>query len=121
MPRCCCHTETPVQSTGAQRVFTTATFRQRAAAQSAVGIFLRVIRNRPRERLRWRSMILLYQLHWSHYVEKVRWALDFKGVEWQAVEVNPFSKREMRHLRCKTKLDDGRNEYTVPTIHDQAT
>ena len=66
-------------------------------------------------------MILLYQLHWSHYVEKVRWALDFKGVEWQAVEVNPFSKREMRHLRCKTQLDNGRKEYTVPTIHDQAT
>jgi hypothetical protein len=76
----------------------------------------RVIRNRPRKRLRWRSMILLYQLHWSHYVEKVRWALDFKGVEWQAVEVNPFNKREMRQLRCKTKLDNGRNEYTVPTI-----
>jgi glutathione S-transferase len=66
-------------------------------------------------------MILLYQLHWSHYVEKVRWALDFKGVEWQAVEVNPFSKREMRHLRCKTNLGNGRREYTVPTIHDQAT
>jgi len=66
-------------------------------------------------------MILLYQLPWSHYVEKVRWALDFKGVGWQAVEVNPFSKREMRHLRCKTKLDNGRQEYTVPTIHDQAT
>ena len=66
-------------------------------------------------------MILLYQLHWSHYVEKVRWALDFKGVEWQGVDVDPFSKREMRHLRCKTQLDNGGREYTVPTIHDQAT
>lgn len=66
-------------------------------------------------------MILLYQLHWSHYVEKVRWALDFKGVDWQGVDVDPFSKREMRHLRCKTKLDNGRKEYTVPTIHDQRT
>src|SRR4051812_9199069 len=66
-------------------------------------------------------MILLYQLHWSHYVEKVRWALDFKGIEWQAVDVDPFSKREMRHLQCKTKLDTGRQEYTVPTIHDQTT
>lgn len=59
------------------------------------------------------AMITLYQLHWSHYVEKVRWALDFKGVEWEAVEVDPFSKREMRHLQCRTTL--------VPTIHDRAT
>jgi len=58
-------------------------------------------------------MITLYQLHWSHYVEKVRWALDFKGVEWQAVDVDPFSKREMRHLECQATL--------VPTIHDQTT
>lgn len=58
-------------------------------------------------------MITLYQLHWSHYVEKVRWALDFKGVEWRAVDVDPFSKREMRNLPCRSTL--------VPTIHDQAT
>jgi glutathione S-transferase len=59
------------------------------------------------------GMISLYQLHWSHYVEKVRWALDFKGVEWEAVEVDPFSKREMRHLQCRTTL--------VPAIHDRTT
>lgn len=58
-------------------------------------------------------MITLYQLHWSHYVEKVRWALDFKGVEWQAVEVDPFTKKELRQLDCPSKL--------VPTIHDLAT
>jgi len=94
---------------------------QQAAAQFHVGIFLRILRNTPRERLRCRSMILLYQLHWSHYVEKVRWALDFKGVQWQAVDVDPFSKREMRHLQCKTKLENGVKVCTVPTIHDQAT
>jgi glutathione S-transferase len=66
-------------------------------------------------------MILLYQLHWSHYVEKVRWALDFKGLAWRAIDVDPFSKREMRHLRCKTHLDNGGKEYTVPTIHDEST
>jgi glutathione S-transferase len=66
-------------------------------------------------------MIILYQLHWSHYVEKVRWALDFKDVEWQAVEVDPFTKKEMRHLRCRTSLEAGRKEYTVPTVHDPAT
>src|SRR3569833_1947641 len=104
-----------------QRIFATAIRGQQAGAQSHVGIFLRGIRGSPCERLRCRSMILLYQLHWSHYVEKVRWALDFKGVEWQGVDVDPFSKREMRHLRCKTQLDNGGREYTVPTIHDQAT
>jgi len=67
------------------------------------------------------SMIILYQLHWSHYVEKVRWALDFKGVEWTAIEVDPFTKREMHHLQCQTTLDTGRKAYTVPTIHDQTT
>ncbi|MEP7242263.1 MAG: glutathione S-transferase family protein [Gammaproteobacteria bacterium] len=66
-------------------------------------------------------MITLYQLHWSHYVEKVRWALDYKGVEWCAVDVDPFTKREMQHLKCKTTLDSGARLFTVPTITDQAT
>ena len=66
-------------------------------------------------------MITLYQLHWSHFVEKVRWALDFKGVEWCAVDVDPFTKQQMKHLQCKTTLDSGRQLYTVPTIHDAAT
>lgn len=66
-------------------------------------------------------MITLYQLHWSHYVEKVRWALDYKGLEWSAVDVDPFSKREMHHLGCRLTLDSGRSLYTVPTIHDTAT
>ena len=50
-------------------------------------------------------MITLYQLHWSHYVEKVRWALDYKGLAWRAVEVEPFSKREMLHLSLRKRLD----------------
>lgn len=66
-------------------------------------------------------MITLYQLHWSHYVEKVRWALDFKGLEWSAVDVDPFSKRQMQHLRCKLTLDSGRAVHAVPTIHDADT
>ena len=66
-------------------------------------------------------MITLYQLHWSHYVEKVRWALDYKGVEWRAVEVEPFSKREMRHLSSRTTLDSGKQLQTMPTIHDEST
>jgi glutathione S-transferase len=66
-------------------------------------------------------MITLYQLHWSHYVEKVRWALDFKGVAWTAVEIDPFTKREMRHLDRKTTLQSGEQLHTVPMIRDDAT
>jgi len=66
-------------------------------------------------------MITLYQLHWSHYVEKVRWALDYKGVQWRAVDIEPFSKREMQHLPCKTTLDSGHRLHTVPAIHDEST
>jgi glutathione S-transferase len=67
------------------------------------------------------GMITLYQLHWSHYVEKVRWALDYKGLRWTAVDVDPFTKRQMLHLQCKLKLDSGHQLYTVPTIHDEDT
>jgi glutathione S-transferase len=67
------------------------------------------------------AVITLYQLHWSHFVEKVRWALDYKGVEWSAVEVEPFSKREMQHLQRRTTLESGRRLHTVPMIHDEAT
>ena len=66
-------------------------------------------------------MITLYQLHWSHFVEKVRWALDYKGLEWTAVDVDPFTKREMRHLKCALPLESGGKAYTVPAISDAAT
>jgi len=66
-------------------------------------------------------MITLYQLHWSHYVEKVRWALDYKQLDWSAVDVDPFTKRQMRHLDCRLALDSGQQLYAVPTIHDHAT
>lgn len=66
-------------------------------------------------------MIILYQLHWSHFVEKVRWALDYKGLDWSKVDVDAFTKREMHHLRCKLNLDSGRALYAVPTIHDENT
>lgn len=57
-------------------------------------------------------MIELYKLQWSHYVEKVRWALDFKQLPWQGIEVVAFTKREMQRFDCK-KL--------VPLIHDAAS
>ncbi len=57
-------------------------------------------------------MIELYKLHWSHYVEKVRWALDFKRLPWRGIDIVAFTKKEMRHFDC---------QQTVPLIHDTAT
>lgn len=66
-------------------------------------------------------MIELYQLSWSHYVEKVQWALDYKGIAWRAIDIDPFTKAEMQHLRCKTKFNSSFSGYTVPTIYDTST
>lgn len=57
-------------------------------------------------------MIELYKLHWSHYVEKVRWALDYKKLPWRGIDVVAFTKREMQRFDCP---------QTVPLIHDTAT
>lgn len=57
-------------------------------------------------------MIELYKLHWSHYVEKVRWALDFKRLRWRGIDIVAFTKREMARFTCA---------QTVPLIHDTAT
>jgi len=57
-------------------------------------------------------MIDLYQLRWSHYVEKVRWALDFKGLPWKAIDIVAHRKEEMRRFACA---------QTVPLIHDTTT
>lgn len=54
-------------------------------------------------------MIELYKLHWSHYVEKVVLALEFKNIPWRGIDINAFSKKEMRHLAAR--------QY-VPLIHD---
>lgn len=57
-------------------------------------------------------MIELYKLHWSHYVEKVRWALDFKRLDWRGIDIVAFRKDEMKRFDCA---------QTVPLIHDTAT
>lgn len=57
-------------------------------------------------------MIELYKLHWSHYVEKVRWALDFKQLDWRGIDIVAFTKKEMQRFDCA---------QTVPLIHDTAT
>jgi len=56
-------------------------------------------------------MLTLFSLHWSHFVEKVWWALDYKGLSWHRVEVDAFSKRPIRKLGVRDPL--------VPTLHDQ--
>ncbi|MGC1547754.1 MAG: glutathione S-transferase family protein [Rhodanobacter sp.] len=57
-------------------------------------------------------MIDLYKLHWSHYVEKVRWALDFKRLPWRGIDIVAFTKKEMQRFNCA---------QTVPLILDTAT
>jgi glutathione S-transferase len=57
-------------------------------------------------------MIELYKLHWSHYVEKVRWALDFKQLPWRGIDIVAFTKKEMQRFDCA---------QTVPLIHDTAS
>lgn len=54
-------------------------------------------------------MIELYKLDWSHYVEKIILALEFKQIPWRGIDVNAFSKKEMRHLPAR---------QFVPLIHD---
>jgi len=62
-------------------------------------------------------MITLYQFHWSHYCEKVRLALNYMGLSWQAVSVDPFHKEVLLQHPLPTQLPD----YTVPAIHDSQT
>jgi glutathione S-transferase len=57
-------------------------------------------------------MIELYKLHWSHYVEKVRWALDFKQLPWHGIELVAFIKKELARFDCAP---------TFPLIHDTGT
>lgn len=57
-------------------------------------------------------MLELYKLHWSHYVEKVRWALDYKRLPWRGIDIVAFTKKEMRRFE---------GAQTVPLLHDPAT
>ncbi len=42
--------------------------------------------------------LLLYEIFWSHFCEKAAWCLDFKGLAYARVRVNPFTRREVRSL-----------------------
>jgi glutaredoxin len=57
-------------------------------------------------------MIQLFQFPFSHYCEKARWALDYKGIPFQTVNLLPgFHLRTVRKLAPKTSVpllrDDG--------------
>ena len=57
-------------------------------------------------------MIELYQFPFSHYCEKVRWALDYKGVGYRPVNLLPgFHFRQLAKLVPKT---------SVPVLRDDA-
>jgi glutathione S-transferase len=60
-------------------------------------------------------MITLYELHWSHYCEKIRWALDYKQLQWEKININAFTKREMKKFPSKQQ------RYLVPLIYDNNT
>ncbi len=51
----------------------------------------------------------LYQFPLSHYCEKIRWALDFKGVRYQTIDLIPgLHRRRMLRLSGQT---------AVPVLH----
>lgn len=60
-------------------------------------------------------MITLYELHWSHYCEKIRWALDYKKISWKKININAFSKKEMLKYPCSEE------RRLVPFIYDEKT
>ena len=73
-------------------------------------------------------MLILYQFPISHYCEKVRWALDFKGIPYRAVNLLPGAHtRTTRRLARRTSVpvlvDAGRTlqgSADIITYLDQA-
>jgi len=59
-------------------------------------------------------MITLYELHWSHYCEKIRLALTYAGLSWQAFDIHAFSKKELLAYPLPPYMD----KRTVPAIFD---
>jgi glutathione S-transferase len=58
-------------------------------------------------------MIELYQFPFSHYCEKARWALDYKGIAYRTVNLLPgFHFRHLAKLTPKS---------SVPVLRDGAT
>ena len=62
-------------------------------------------------------MITLYELHWSHYCEKIRLALNYMALEWRTVGIDAFNKTQLREHSLPSHLP----AYIVPAIHDART
>ena len=45
--------------------------------------------------------LVLYDIFWSHFCEKARFSLDFKGLPYTIVRVNPFTRREVIALGAR--------------------
>ena len=61
-------------------------------------------------------MITLYELHWSHYCEKIRLALAPAGLPWQTCDIHAFSKKELLVFPLPLHM----SKRTVPAIFDAA-
>lgn len=48
--------------------------------------------------------IVFYQIPISHFCEKVHWALDFKGLPYRPVSVNPFTRHELASMSDKKQV-----------------
>ena len=59
-------------------------------------------------------MITLYELHWSHFCEKIRMALNYMGLPWQMEGIDAFKKIQLRQHPLPPHL----TRYTVPAIFD---
>jgi len=55
-------------------------------------------------------MITLYELHWSHFCEKIRLALNYMGLPWQMVGIDAFKKEQLRQHPLPSHL----KKHTVP-------
>lgn len=49
-------------------------------------------------------MIELYQLHWSHYCEKVSWALAFKGIPHRIIDIDIQKRQDYARVPVEGKL-----------------
>ncbi len=59
-------------------------------------------------------MIELFQFPFSHYCEKARWALDYKGIPFQTVDLLPgFHLRTVRKIAPKTRVPVLRHDGIV--------
>ena len=45
--------------------------------------------------------MILYEIPWSHYCEKARFCLDYKGLAYRRIAVSPATRREVRRIGAR--------------------